>query len=192
MIISVEGNIGCGKSTALDALAKRGYKAFKEPIEKWTLLDKFYEDKQKYALAFQLEVLAGYAEVRDTPGEILVTERSPMASRDVFGKILSNEGFMDGVGDVYSQYFNILGWKPSAMVYIHTPVDVCMRRITSRGRSCEAGVVERNLAQIERAYGIVMDHSKIPFEAVDGTASPDEVVGMIEAAISRLSRSTSE
>ena len=67
-IISIEGNIGSGKSTILKYL-KEYYKNnnniifLQEPVDQWdeirdknnkTILEKFYEDQTKYSFAFQM------------------------------------------------------------------------------------------------------------------------------------------
>ena len=66
IIISIEGNIGAGKTTILEELKTRmgnsSYIKFvKEPVDIWetvrdedgkTILEKFYEDSKKYAFQF--------------------------------------------------------------------------------------------------------------------------------------------
>ena len=67
LIISIDGNIGSGKSTALNFL-KDKYKYdnsiifLEEPVDTWneikdegkTILGKFYENQEKYAFPFQM------------------------------------------------------------------------------------------------------------------------------------------
>ena len=67
-IISIEGNIGTGKSTLVQML-KDTYKNYsnviflQEPVDMWntikdnngeTILSKFYADQEKYAFSFQM------------------------------------------------------------------------------------------------------------------------------------------
>jgi deoxyadenosine/deoxycytidine kinase len=67
-LISIDGNIGSGKSTLMANLREH-YKDepnvvfLKEPVDEWaaikdengiTILEKFYEDSEKYAFSFQM------------------------------------------------------------------------------------------------------------------------------------------
>tara|TARA_B100001057_G_C22498931_1_gene813252 strand:- start:184 stop:339 length:156 start_codon:yes stop_codon:yes gene_type:complete len=48
IIIAVEGNIGAGKTTALETLESMGYLVFYENIEKWRpLLESYYRDPKR-------------------------------------------------------------------------------------------------------------------------------------------------
>jgi deoxyadenosine/deoxycytidine kinase len=73
-IVSVEGNIGVGKTTMLDNIENYIRKTelriivMREPIEKWTkpdkdgvsILEKFYKDKEKYTFSFQVYVATNH------------------------------------------------------------------------------------------------------------------------------------
>jgi deoxyadenosine/deoxycytidine kinase len=77
MLVSIEGNIGCGKSTVLDAIGRLGnassikFQIEKEPVDQWTLpfgeplsdgnrctmLGEYYKNPTTNALAFQMFIL---------------------------------------------------------------------------------------------------------------------------------------
>jgi len=62
-VLSLEGNIGAGKSTLIRLLKARGLQAVEEPVARWqsvndgeggpNLLDKFYRDPTRWAFTFQ-------------------------------------------------------------------------------------------------------------------------------------------
>ena len=66
LLISIEGNIGAGKSTIINQLIKENLDPqiiiLQEPVDMWesvkhegeTMLQKFYNDQDKYAFAFQI------------------------------------------------------------------------------------------------------------------------------------------
>ena len=67
MIISIEGNIGSGKSTIISELKKKYINDsrivfLEEPVSEWELItdndkniiEKFYEDQEKYSFSFQM------------------------------------------------------------------------------------------------------------------------------------------
>ena len=57
--ITIMGNIGCGKTTLLDMIATRNdIPVMREALIEWKpFLEKFYEDRTKYALSLQLVIL---------------------------------------------------------------------------------------------------------------------------------------
>ena len=187
MIVAVDGNIGSGKSTVLAKL-RATHDVFLEPVDSWTLLDKFYEDKRKYALAFNLEVLAGFSDLESpASGGVVVSERSPLTARDVFARIMVNEGAMTDVEwDLYKRYHDLIGWEPDAIVYIDTPVATCHERMRRRGRACETTVEIEYLERVERAYDTLLRFTKVPVVRVDGLSDEDEIHRRVHDAIESL------
>ena len=59
-VISIEGNIGAGKSTLISYL---NLLTIKEPVDEWlniggqNLLQKYYEDPKRWGLTFQLNAI---------------------------------------------------------------------------------------------------------------------------------------
>lgn len=182
MRISVEGNIGSGKSTALAALARHDPEAavLPEPVDEWgELLRAFYARPAEYALAFQLRVLLSF---HGAP-ESCVTERSPLACRHVFGQILANDGHMTPQQwDVFKDYHAALGWAPDAIVYVDTPADVCLARVQARAREGEAPVDLTYLRRVEFQYETLLKYTTVPVTRVDGTLPPDQISRAIAAA----------
>ena len=93
-IISVEGSIGSGKSTLLkrlkDILKESNNIIFlQEPVDEWetikdkngiTILQKFYEDQEKYSFAFQMMAYISRLSllkrtIEENPLKIIITER---------------------------------------------------------------------------------------------------------------------
>ena len=89
-IISIEGNIGSGKSTLIDNLNTiENIVIHKEPIDQWTpWLDLFYKDMPKRILGFQFKILISYykllLKIKNT--ETLLIERTPYTSFNIFLK----------------------------------------------------------------------------------------------------------
>ncbi len=188
MIIAIDGNISSGKSTIAKRLSA-DHRVFQEPLEKWTFLDKFYADPRTYALPFSLQVLTSFAEYDTDDADVVITERSPLTNREVFTKIHVNDGTMtDADWDTYKKYFDIIGWKPDAIVYVHVPVDTCQRRMIKRNRACEENVNAEYLERIEKSYDTLLRFANIPYEIVDGTNEPDVVEREVRAALRRLQR----
>ncbi len=187
MIVAVDGNISSGKSTVVERLAV-DHDVFQEPLEKWTLLNKFYDDPRTYVLPFSLQVLAAFADVpRPASGRVTVTERSPLTTREVFTRMHVNDGTMnDADWHTFKRYFDVVGWKPDAIVFVHVPFETCHRRMLRRSRPCEENVTVDYLERVERSYETLLRFAGIPYEVVDGTETPDVVERDVRNAIRRL------
>ena len=192
MIVSIEGNVGSGKSSALEALALRfpGYQVTQEPVDSWgDLLALYYADPAAWSLAFNLKVLHSFATIPGTHAKQIV-ERSPGACRHVFGQLAYNDNHLTPAAwDVFKEYHDMLGWEPDAYVYIDTPPDVCHERMSTRGRACESGIDVEYLKRIEFQYDNMMRFTKVPVYRVDGTRAPGDIVDDIAAIIENKSKS---
>lgn len=177
--ICVEGNIGCGKSTALEHLAalRPELATFPEPVEEWgELLARFYRDPAQWALAFSLKVLLSFGRPGAHRQGPCVVERSPVSCRHVFSQLLFNEGKMTPEEwDLFKEYCDVLGWAPDVIVYVQTPADECHRRMEQRGRPAEAGVDLQYLKRLDFQYETMLRYSDVPVVRIDGTAPPEEV-----------------
>ena len=164
-IISIEGNIGSGKTTFLKKL-KENYKHRKdicfleEPLDKWlsikddegNILDHFYKDKSKYSFSFQmmayisrLAILKEKLEDKTQHYNFIITERSLFTDKEVFCKSLHNEGFISSIDYlIYNEWFYTflqMEYKGTPIKYKHiyfkTTPTIAFHRILSRNREEE-------------------------------------------------------
>jgi deoxyguanosine kinase len=64
-LISIEGNIGSGKSSLLRNLSDK-HKVIPEPVEDWgQCLTKYYEEPRKHAYELQMKAMASYKQSVD-------------------------------------------------------------------------------------------------------------------------------
>ena len=124
-ILSIEGNIGSGKSTIIDYLKER-YKNDKEfiflpePVDEWetikdeeniTILQKFYNDQKKYSFTFQIMAYISRLNllrktIKENPGKIIISERSLFTDKYVFAKMLYDSGNMESIQyQIYNKWF---------------------------------------------------------------------------------------
>ena len=159
-IVYVEGNIGAGKTTAIQTIAtclrNRGVtvQTLLEPISRWVELDntgqsplgRFYENPRKYAMYFQMIVLCTLRERFDSMDpnvEIILIERSPNSSVHVFSKAMLNDNFI-----TVSEYNALHVFANKIMqnrlftktIYMQCLPNVGIRRIAKRGRIAELGM----------------------------------------------------
>jgi len=193
MRISIDGNIASGKSECLEALHRAfpDLPCFPEPLEHWgDLLEAYYKDKETWALPFSLKVLLTFKDSNTATPHCFV-ERSPLSCKHVFTHMLMSEGTMGHrQWDVFCEYWDTLGWKPDALIYIDTPAAICIDRLRERNRSGEQDVDVQYLRRIEYAYETMLRQNMdgIPVIRIDGSKSPREVSeAVIRAARDLLS-----
>ena len=199
--LSIEANIGGGKSTLGRTLAERYPEVFNlipEPVdalERTGILKAYYDDKQRWAAILQNFVLiARIISHRDHKkhGVINLIDRSIMGDKNVFAKMLIEDGMMNDIEvAVYNEYHKLVGMDdvPTLYVYIRTPVDVCIERIAKRGRASETTIPKEYLQKIHDLHETWMETihpSNILI--LDGTQSVDQLVDQVYKTYSRLVR----
>ena len=158
-IISVDGNIGSGKSTLVNHLREK-YKDSEmvcfldEPVDDWKkivdedgvdILSKFYGDTKKYAFSFQMmayisRIAILREKIRENPDKIIISERSVFTDRNVFAKMLYDDKMIEKVNyEIYLKWFDEFtrDLKINAIIYVNTNPNVCKERILKRNREGE-------------------------------------------------------
>lgn len=155
--ITIEGNIGAGKTTLAKLLTEEyGGQIILERFDN-PFLSKFYEEPNKYA--FQLEMsflLERYQQLHrffSTPDIFSrFTVSDYMFTKSLlFAKInLSSEEYT-----LYRHFFHLINKKlpdPDVIFYLHAESDALMRNIRKRGRPYEQGISRQYLQKIEKMY----------------------------------------
>jgi len=161
ILISVDGNIGAGKSTILDMISncfpREKIITLLEPVELWetikdtesvNILQNFYRDQTKYAFVFQMcAYISRLSElkkcIRENPGKIILMERSVLTDRHIFAKMLFDDNKINDIEyQVYLKWFDeFLQEIPDIYnVYLQTTPDVCLERVHKRNREGEGGM----------------------------------------------------
>jgi len=198
MRISVEANIGAGKTTLINRLkeAMPNVPVFLEPIEEWTeWLELFYKDPDRWGFTFNLNALMSFMRVPaasgldtsgfDAVGDIsaVITERSPLSCYQVFTSLQRKHNNMSAAEfELFSKIYAKVAWTPDVIVYIRTDPVVCQDRMIRRDRSSERGVGldylravhDQHEALIVRAAA-VPTNKKMRIITVDGNRDADSV-----------------
>jgi len=161
LIISIEGNIGTGKSTLLEKIEKYfkhinssvkiGYIA--EPVDTWssvtdnhgiTILEKYYENQHKYAFPFQMMAyisrLSTMRQAMLEDYDVIIMERSMFTDKEVFAKMLYDEGKIEEIEyNIYMKWFNefVKDFPEIKHIYIQADPCVSSERVIKRGRQGE-------------------------------------------------------
>ena len=162
IILSIEGNIGSGKSTILRFLEENNYDRdiifLKEPVDRWntiideenkTILENFYQDPSSYSFMFQIMAFATRLEVlkntieKNPSCKIIISERSILADQQVFAKMLHNDKLIDKMGiTIYNTMANnyLKDYPLQGIIYIDADPDICLSRINKRNRNGENSI----------------------------------------------------
>jgi deoxyadenosine/deoxycytidine kinase len=159
IILSIDGNIGSGKSTLYNNL-KDHYKYHDdicfvpEPIESWhdiqdsdgtPILTNLYKDTKKYAFRFQMMAYISRLHllkeaIKKNKYRIIFTERCLQTDRNVFAKMLYDDGNIEtDEYHIYNKWFDefLDEIKIEGNIYVKADPKTCFDRVKSRGREGE-------------------------------------------------------
>ena len=165
LIISIEGNIGSGKSTVMKFLSENlnNYLLsnmidlkicyLQEPVDIWnTIIDndgkniiqKYYEDQNKYAFSFQMMAyISRLSQIKNELTknyDVIITERSLYTDKNVFAKMLYDDKKINEIDyKIYNKWFDEFTDILTNMniLYIKTNPEICSQRIIKRSRKGE-------------------------------------------------------
>ena len=172
-IISIDGNIGSGKSSFLSYLREvkevREIIFVDEPVEQWlqirdgetgeSIFEKFYQDKNKYSFSFQMMAFISRFSmlrkaIKENPDAIIITERCLYTDKYVFAKMLYDTKMLEDVNyQIYCKWFEEFSQEipMSKIIYIKTNPEVCLERINKRNRTGE-NTIELEYLQLCSKY----------------------------------------
>ena len=156
--ITIEGNIGAGKTTLANILAQKlNARLILEQFAENPFLSKFYEHPEQYAFPLELFFMAErYKQLKDllrtsdmfqsvTVSDYLFTKCL------LFAKVnLPTEEFR-----LYQKLFDIIHQQllhPEILIYLHAPVKKLQENIKKRQRPYEQAIPDNYLFNIQETY----------------------------------------
>ncbi len=196
--LAIEGNIGAGKSTLVNMIAK-DYNA-KTVLERFAdnpFLPKFYEDQARYAFPLEMSFLADrYQQFTDDTSQFDLFKNFMISDYDIFKSLifakitLQKEEFA-----LYKKVFNFMYKevkKPDIYVYLYQNTPRLLTNIKKRGRDYEKNISGNYLDKINRGYldfikinplqnSLAIDLTGMDFVA--NTADYEHILGLIETRL---------
>lgn len=158
--IAIAGNMGTGKSTLVDFLAKTyGIMPFYEPNDENPYLGDFYKDMKRWAFQSQLYFLSNkfrlHQELDRQPG-VVALDRTIFEDAEIFATALhqmrkiSKRDWATYQG-MYGAILDAIK-PPDLLIYLRCSMRTLRKRIRLRGRAMERDVPLAYLKRLERLY----------------------------------------
>jgi len=156
--ITIEGNIGAGKTTLSHLLAKKyNARLILEAFADNPFLSKFYENPKQYAFPLELFFMAErYKQLK----ELIHTKdlfQSVTVTDYLFTKCLlfAKVNLPEEEFRLYQKLFEIIHQQipqPEILIYLHVPVNKLQMNIRKRNRPYEQSIPDEYLFKIQETY----------------------------------------
>jgi len=156
--ITIEGNIGAGKTTLAHLLSKKlNARLILEEFADNPFLPKFYQDPKQFAFPLELFFMAErYKQMKD---RIYTSDlfQSVTVSDYLFTKCLlfARVNLPEDEFRLYQKLFDIISQQiilPDLLIYLHAPVNKLQQNIKKRNRSYEQEIPDTYLQSIQDTY----------------------------------------
>lgn len=174
ILISIEGNIGVGKSSMMDLIKERFLDAefIYEPVDEWmtivdrngkNLLQTFYDDKKRWSYTFQnIAYITRMNHIIDkivnSKKQYIIIDRSLQADLNTFAKMLYDDGCLNDIEmDAYSRWNNFFekfyGDKVEhKIIYLRCEPDIAFQRIQIRNREAEKNISPEYIKRLHKYH----------------------------------------
>ena len=156
--ITIEGNIGAGKTTLAHMLSKKlNARLVLEEFADNPFLEKFYENPSQYAFPVELFFMAErFKQLKDFVNQQDLFH-SITVSDYLFSKCLlfAKVNLPDDEFKLYQKLFEIMHpqiIQPDMLIYLHAPVSKLQENIKKRNRSYELNIKNDYLFNIQEIY----------------------------------------
>ena len=176
MHIAIAGNIGCGKTTLTNMLAKHyGWTPRFESVDFNPYLEDFYSDMSRWSFNLQIYFLnkrfQDIIEISKS-NDYIIQDRTIYEDARIFAPNLHEQGFMsDRDFDNYCDLFDLmmsLVKMPDLMIYIRSSIPNLVAQIQKRGREYEASMRIDYLQGLNDKYEKWISEYKGKLLIVDG------------------------
>ncbi len=198
MHIAIVGNIGAGKTTLTELLAKHlGYEPQFETVDHNPYLEDFYSDMKRWSFNLQIYFLnSRFNQIMDIAKQKknIVQDRTIYEDAYIFAENLHDMGLMstrdyENYRAIFDNMTSFIK-APDLLIYLKASVPTLVNNIQRRGREYEAGIRLDYLSKLNDKYSkwingyqqgklLVLDKDKLDF------ANNPEDLGYIIQSIER-------
>jgi deoxyguanosine kinase len=156
--VTIEGNIGAGKTTLTHLLSKHyNARLILEEFADNPFLPKFYENQKLYAFPLELFFMAErYKQLKDLLQTKDMFQNITIADY-LFNKCLlfAKVNLPDDEFRLYQKLFDIINpqiTQPDLLIYLHAPISRLKENIKKRNRSYEQNISDGYLFNLQETY----------------------------------------
>jgi deoxyadenosine/deoxycytidine kinase len=203
MHIAIVGNIGAGKTTLTEMLARNyGWEPLFEAVDNNPYLEDFYSDMKRWSFNLQIYFLnSRYRQIFDIQksGRNILQDRTIYEDAYIFAENLHDMGLMttrdyenyQSIFDNITEYIK----PPDLLVYLKASVPTLVSNIQRRGREYEIGIRLDYLSKLNEKYDkwiknyklgklLILDKDNLDF--ANNTEDMATIVQLIEREINGL------
>jgi deoxyadenosine/deoxycytidine kinase len=203
MHVAIAGNIGSGKTTLTEKLAKHyNWDAQFEDVEHNPYLNDFYDDMQRWSFNLQIYYLnSRFNQIQEIKqsGKKIIQDRTIYEDAHIFAPNLHSMGLMTTRDfENYFSLFNLMQSfisAPDLLIYLRASVPTLVNQIQKRGREYEETIRLDYLKRLNERYEawistydkgklLIIDTDEINFAEKDEDLG--KVINSIEAEINGL------
>jgi deoxyadenosine/deoxycytidine kinase len=203
MHIAIVGNIGAGKTTLTELLAKNyGFEPLYEAVDNNPYLEDFYSDMKRWSFNLQIYFLnSRFRQIVDIQKgkKNIIQDRTIYEDAYIFAENLHDMGLMTTRDyENYKAIFeNITAFinPPDLLIYLKASVPTLVNNIQRRGREYEIGIRLDYLSKLNEKYQkwingyklgklLILDKDKLDF--ANNSEDMATIVQMIEREIHGL------
>tara|TARA_B100000780_G_scaffold226269_1_gene165455 strand:- start:2129 stop:2743 length:615 start_codon:yes stop_codon:yes gene_type:complete len=160
MHIAVAGNIGVGKTTLTNLLAKNfKWEPHYESVDNNPYLDDFYTDMQRWAFNLQVFFLnSRFGQLKEiqSGGKKIIQDRTIYEDANIFAPNLHAMGLMTSRDfQNYASLFELMSSfveAPDLLIYLRASVPTLVKQIQARGRDYESSIRIDYLTRLNERY----------------------------------------
>jgi deoxyadenosine/deoxycytidine kinase len=158
--IAIAGNIGTGKSTLVEFLARTyDIQPFYEPNDFNPYLPDFYQDMKRWSFHSQIYFLSNKFQLHqslDKADGVVALDRTIFEDAEIFATALHQMGRMDDRDwETYKDFYDVILQAikpPDLMIYLRCSMRALRRRIKLRGRKMEQDIPLSYLKRLDKLY----------------------------------------
>ncbi len=194
MHIALAGNIGAGKTTLTELLAKHyKWSPHYEDVDENPYLNDFYEDMQRWSFNLQIYFLnSRFKQVVDirSSSKTVIQDRTIYEDAEIFAPNLHAMGLMStrDFNNYHSlfQMMSKLVQAPDLLIYLRASVPTLVNQIQKRGREYENSIRIDYLKQLNERYEAWVNRYKagklliIDVDRIDFQNNPEDLSGVID------------
>ncbi len=194
MHIAIAGNIGAGKTTLAELLAKHyNWTPHYEDVDENPYLNDFYNDMQRWSFNLQIYFLnSRFKQITDIrkSGKTIIQDRTIYEDAEIFAPNLHSMGLMstrdfNNYKTLFDSMVSVIE-PPNLLIYLRATVPTLVNQIQKRGRDYESSIRIDYLKQLNERYEKWINGYKmgklliINVDDIDFTSNPEDLSSIID------------